>query len=263
MTTTAKDLLEPVEVLTKDTIAGLRVTKPAAEGYINMIIYGDPGAGKTRLAGSACVIPNMSPVLLLDWEGGTLSLADDYDAVEVLRPTTWKQVDQIYGALYDNNPYRTVIVDSLTEAQKFCMQQIMRDVVEANPSRDRDIASLREWGKQGEQLRRLVRALRDLPCNTIFTALCNEEKDDSGKLIKRRPALPGQLKGEIAGYVDIVGYLYQKEFVRGPDREMKTLFLTEMTEKELAKDRTGKLPPVMEAPTMQDIHGYMNGETTK
>lgn len=263
--TTAKDLLDPPEVLTLENIAGLKVTKPASEGYINMLIYGDPGSGKTRLAGSACVVPEMSPVLLLDWEGGTLSLSGDYHDVEVVRFKTWKQVDQVYGQLYNNNPYRTVIVDSLTEAQKFCMQEAMREVVDKYPNRDRDIASVREWGKTGEQVTRLVRALRDLPCNTIFTTLQHEEKDDEGKLIKRRPLLPGQLKGQVSGYVDIVVYLYQKEFVAGPDRTMKTLMLTEAQEKVTAKDRSGRLPQVVEEPTMKQIYDHIHrqGETAQ
>ena len=251
--------------LTIDTIAGLRVAKPTVDITLNMLVYGDPGVGKTRLAGSACIVPEMSPVLLLDFEGGTLSLAGDYNAVDVWpdpkdeRRPTWKDIDKLYGQLYAKNPYRTIILDSITEVQKFCLSEIMKQVVQGNPDRDPDIASLREWGKQSEQLRRLVRALRDLPCNTIFTALRHDEKDDKGNLIKTRPALPGQLKGEVAGYVDIVVYMYQKEFAQGPNRTMKTLLLTQGTEKQIAKDRSGKLPPIMEAVTMQNIYNLVNG----
>jgi hypothetical protein len=258
MSTTAQDLLPPAEespqVLTRSTVGGLKVTRPASEGYINMIVYGDPGVGKTRFCGSASLVEAMSPVLMLDWEGGTMSLDDSYPDVEVVRFHTWKQVDQAYGDLYNNNPYKTIIVDSLTEAQKFCMGEAMREVVEKNPNRDRDVASVREWGKTGEQLRRFVRALRDMPCNTIFTTLQREVNDDEGKLIKRYPALPGQLKLELAGHVDIVGYMYQKEVVDGPNRSMKTLMLCQAQEKVTAKDRSGKLPQVMEEPTMLQVY---------
>jgi hypothetical protein len=217
-----------------------------------MIVYGDPGVGKSRFCGSASEVEEMSPVIFFDWEGGTLSLRD-YENVEVVRFKTWKQVDQVYGDLYNNNPYKTIVVDSLTEAQKFCMAEAMREVIDKYPNRDRDVASVREWGKTGEQLRRLVRALRDLPCNTLFTTLQSEEKDDDGKLIKRYPALPGKLKQELAGHVDIVGYMYQKDVINGPERSSKTLMLTQSQEKVTAKDRSGRLAQVIEEPTMKQI----------
>jgi hypothetical protein len=142
MSTSPKDLLDPVDapetpkppvvkaeapaVLTPDTLAGLKIARPSIKAPINMLIYGEPGIGKTRLAGSSIMVPEMCPVLLLDFEGGTLSLAGDYKAVEVWpdpegekRPT-WKDVDTLYGTLYNKNPYKTIILDSLTEVQKFC-----------------------------------------------------------------------------------------------------------------------------------------------
>jgi hypothetical protein len=566
----ATELVQP-EVLTPDTIAGFRVTAPAAEGYINMLVYGESGAGKTRLAGSACAVPEMSPVLLIDFEGGTLSLASDYSDVQVIRVTSWGAVDRLYGALYDKNPYKTIVMDSLSEIQKFCydnqteiltqggwklfkdltdedlvaqyevtteeinfvpplarqqfehngemvsicnksfdvlvtpnhrmltqrqsgiirvlqakdikpivkmptaglaltsnaqsptpdqarvllawvadghghkeiytrgrqfqwgfkkpdkrdrlckllqatgtpyhvrtaahdtgwtwlvvehedgawiekylpmrewneailgwdhetrsalldelqfwdgraeaanrriwnttnksnadliqavgvitgwsatvvkdegtpggnirvnlirdrgwrsvspdsigrqqyegtvycvtvpsgfvvvrrngrayvcgnsMAQIMKAVIQKDSERDPEVPSIREWGKNSEQIRRLVRALRDLPCNTIFTALANEDHDDRTNTDRFRPLLPGKLKSEVSGYVDIVGYLYRKEFGPAANREVKTLMLTQGTERHAAKDRTGCLPSIMEEPTMRDIFMAMNG----
>lgn len=258
----AKDLMAPLQVqeqpkvekLTQDTIGGLKIMSPSDFDWINMLVYGDPGVGKTRLAGSAITVPDMCPVLLMDFEGGTLSLAGDYRDVDVVRLKTWERVDRLYGSLYDKNPYRTIIIDSLSEVQKFSMSEIMKAVVLKDGERDPDIASLREWGKNGEQVRRLVRAFRDLPCNTIFTALMSEDRDERTNTIKLRPSLPGKLKGEVAGYVDIVLYMYKKEVGPAKEREIKTLVLSAGTERQVAKDRSGKLPAIMEAPTMQDIY---------
>lgn len=249
------------KVLTPDTIGGLKITGPASEGYINMLMYGESGTLKTRTAGSACRVEQMQPVILIDFEGGTLSLADSYPEVKVVRVKTWADVARLYNDLYDKNPFKTVILDSITEVQKFSMSEVMREVVNKNPDRDPDIASMREWGKSGEQMRRLVRGLRDLPCNSIFTALVNEEKNDSGQVVKIRPGLPGQMKGEVAGYMDIVSYMYKKEVHEGPNVLNKFYMLSSGTEKVTAKDRSGKLPPVpMEVPTMQEIYDIINGK---
>jgi hypothetical protein len=270
MSQTAADLIgtddldapvaEPPKVLKADTIAGLKITGPASEGYINMLIYGESGTTKTRTAGSACVVPTMGPVLLIDFEGGTLSLGRDYKDVQVVRCKSWDDCIRLYNALYDNNPFNTIILDSLTELQKFIMRMVMKEVVQKNSDRDEDIASLREWGKQGEMLRRLIRGLRDLPCNTIFTALHHEQTNDDGKVIRIRPGLPGQLKGEVAGYMDIVLYAYKKEVVQGPERYNEILMLSEGTEVVLAKDRSGMLPQILQQPSMLDIYNHINGQ---
>ena len=71
--------------------------------------------------------------------------------------------------------------------------------------------------------------------------------------------LPGKMKGEVAGYVDIVVYLYKKEVGPAREREIKLLALTQGTERQVAKDRSGKLPELMEAPTMSDIYNHIKG----
>jgi hypothetical protein len=252
------------EPLTARTIGGLRIAAPGYFDWVNLLVYGEAGVGKTRLAGSASLVPEMCPVLLLDAEAGALSLAGDMRDVDVVRVTSAEQVDKIYGSLYDSCPYKTVVVDSLSELQKQSMRGIMRAVVAKDSDRDPDIASVREWGKNSEQIRRIVRAFRDLPCNTIFTALTDESKDERTGITRLRPGLPGKLKGEVSGYVDIVLYMYQKEYLTpSKERETKTLVLTQGTERQVAKDRSGTLPITIESPTMQTIFNHMKGQTAQ
>jgi hypothetical protein len=247
---------ENVEVLTKKTIGNLQIASPGDTGYINLLVYGEPGVGKTRLAGSSVLVENMRPVLLLDFEGGTLSLKGDMQEVEVVRPRSLQEIDRLHANLYDGLPYRTVVVDSL-----LFMQSIMREVVKKDPERDPDVPSIREWGKNSEQVRTFVRAFRDLPCNTIFTALAEEAKDDRSGITKTRPALPGKLKAEVAGYVDIVLYMYTRDIqiTGSKEREIKSLVLTSGTERTVAKDRSGQLPLMIESPTMTAISQFMKG----
>jgi hypothetical protein len=256
-----KDLL-PDNKLTSKTIGNLRVSSPGETGFLNMLVYGEPGVGKTRLAGSSVLVPWMQPVLLIDFEGGTLSLAGDMREVDVVRPTSLQEVDRLYGVLYDECPYKTVIVDSLSEMQKAFMQHIMKEVVRKDSERDPDVPGIREWGKNGEQVRTFVRAFRDLRTNVIFTALADESRDDHSGITRTRPALPGKLKWEVAGYVDIVLYMYTRAVqVQGSkEREIKSLVLAQGTERQVAKDRTGQLPTVIESPTMQTISTYMRDD---
>lgn len=240
-----------LDVLTENTLGGLRVeTVAESMPWINALFYGFSGAGKTRLAGSAAVVEAMCPVLLIDVEGGKLTLRDTYPTVDTVRVRTWQDMQEVYNELYENMTYKTVIMDSLTETQKFSMYTIMLDLVRNDADRDPDVPGMREWGKNIEQTRKLVRAFRDLPCNTIFTALCAEEKNAKTGAMHKRPSLSGKLKDEVAAFVDIVGYLYVKEH----EEEQKRFLLTQQTETEIAKDRTSKLPQVIEFPTMKEIY---------
>jgi hypothetical protein len=168
------------------------------------------------------------------------------------------ELQGIYDALRDQDPgegFKTVIIDSLTEIQKFSMNDIMRQVVAEDSDRDPDMPSMREYGKNLEQTRRLVRAFRDLPLHTIFTALEDYDKDDVSKKNNFMPLLTGKAQKEVPAFFDIV--LHMRVY---PDPENEgghlRLLQSQTTDKVRAKDRTGRLPSVlgqMETPTMQHI----------
>lgn len=218
--------------------------------HINMLVYGEPGCGKTVLAGSASKVEEMSPVVLIDIEGGTMSLNDFYPDVEVLRVKTWKDLQLVYDALYKGEGgYKTVILDSLTEAQKLSMADIMKQARREDPSIDPDVPGIRHWGKNIEQTRRMVRGYRDLPMNVIFTALAESDKDNRGKTVYR-PMLSGKVKGEIPGFMDIVMFMY----VKMSGDNVKRLLLTGSTDAAMAKDRSNRLPGIVEDPTMGSLY---------
>lgn len=241
-----------VEVLRPNRIGGLQVVKAQArQPYVNILVYGDPGVGKTRLAGSADAVPTMRKVLFVDLEAGTLTLTHSYPDVDIVRVSNWDEMQAVYDELLaGNHDYTTVVLDSLTEIQKFNMAQVMRDrLANSSADLDPDIPDMRAWGKNIEQIRRFIRAFRDLPMHTIFTALLKTEKNKRNGLTEHKPYLSGKLADEVAGFLDIVCYLYVKE-VEG---EQKRLLLTGATDEITAKDRTGKLDVVMVDPTMGDI----------
>lgn len=245
------------EVLTSETLGGLKVEpvskRPQA---VNMLIYGDPGVGKTVLAGSASKVENMAPVLFIDVEGGTMSLRNKYPDVDVVRVSNWQDMTAIYNDIASSeSKYKTIVIDSLTEIQKFSMYNIMRDLVNSDPDRDPDVPGIREWGKNAEQIRRFVRAFRDLPVNTIFTALAATDKDQKTGAVLSRPYLSGKLASEVAGFLDIVCFMY----IRIVDGEVRRLMLTSSTDSCVAKDRSDSLPPVLEEPDMQTIHQIVTG----
>lgn len=251
--------------LTPRSLAGLPVKKIQEKSqFLNILIYGDSGVGKTVLAGSADQVPSMRPVLVVDMEAGTESLRYTYPEVDIVRPTNWAQMNEVYEALWSgNHGYKTVVLDSLTEIQKFNMYSILQRLVrEVDPERDPDVPGMYEWGKNTEQIRKFVRAFRDLEIHTIFTALMKTDKDPrSGTLIKK-PSLSGKLADEVAAFLDIVGHMYVKLVPREDggteeSKEAKRLLLCQAIEGTIAKDRTASLPLVMEEPSMKKLFDCM------
>jgi hypothetical protein len=241
-------------------IAGLPVTKVMDQPpHFNMLVYGESGIGKTTLAGSADAVPEMRKVLFLDIEGGMLSLKDTYPNVESVRIKTWADMQSVYDELYaGGHGFSTIVVDSLTEAQKMSMDKIMRKLVDEHAERDADVPGIREWNINIEQTRKFVRSYRDLPVNTIFTALVRTDKNQMTGAQRRKPSLSGKVSDEVAGFLDIVAYYYNLEH----EGENIRALLCGSTQDTVAKDRTGKLAQVVQNPTMLSIWNAVKGITS-
>lgn len=246
------------------TIGGIQTHKAGNRNpALNMLIYGQSGTGKTVLTGSADEVPDMRNVIVVDLENGTESLRAHYPNVETVRVKDWKEMQLVYDELHaGRHEYNTVVIDSLTECQNFNMGTIMQELVERKTdegkSVDPDIPGLREYGKGLLQMRKYVRAFRDLPMHTIFTALEQERKDEKTGQVSVTPLLTGRLAAEIGAYLDLVMYYYVKEVpVEGGEMETKRILLTRKTAKHIAKDRSGKLPITIVDPTMSDLYALM------
>ena len=62
----------------EDTLArlGMTVVNPEQNNHFNMLIHGVSGVGKTSLAATASQVDDMSPVLYVDFESGTLPVRE-------------------------------------------------------------------------------------------------------------------------------------------------------------------------------------------
>lgn len=222
------------------------VSAAQAVGYLNMLVYGEPGAGKTYLAGTAQDHDMTSPVLILDIEGGTTTLRKRAD-IDVKHVRSIAELEATYAALKENNEgyYKTVVIDSLSELQKIDMRDIMRELVNRRPDLDPDVPSQREWGKSSEHMRRIVRGFRDLEMNTIMICHVNIQRDESNVLMFS-PMLPGKLQMEVPGFMDIVGYLSTS--IENEETVRRIQFAK--TRRVIAKDRTDSLGDIVDSPTI-------------
>jgi len=258
------------DILTPTSFAGLRIEKPKKQTpHFTALLYGRSSVGKTTMAGSADAVPEMRKVLFVDAEAGTLSLRKTGYDVDVIRVTQWEQFDELYGALLaGGHDYNTVVLDSLTEIQELNMRSVMKAMKEDpdNIERDSDIPGWTEWNKSSLQIKKLIRAFRDLPINVIFTALLKEEKDPKTGIVMKLPDLPGKLALRVAALFDIVLYY---TIVDSEDGQIRVI-ASQAGSNTVAKNRgSDKLPPILEIPppsekpAMALLYPLIIGDTDK
>ncbi len=220
---------------------------------LNMLVYGQPGVGKSTLCSTAQDTPAGAPVLFIDVEGGVRSIADRHD-IDVFRPDTFKEIGEVYQELLSGNlPYKTVVIDSITEAQALGMKEVMRTA--SNP----DWPGMQEHGKSSEKIVNLIRAFRALAqskgINVIFTAHEIESKDESTGRVLVRPALSPKAMQLATGAVDTLAYMSfsAKDGKRVLHFKSDGKFLAKVRQPAGSKD----VPDLLEDPTLVDVLNVM------
>ena len=255
--------------LTPGKLGGLKTRKASDDRSLpSLCIYGGPGSGKTTLAASAYDVPEMGPVLHLNIENGTQSITDIYPDLDIIDIDHFKQLQSVYNSLYSGQDfeaqtcagYKTIILDNLTEGQKKGMEHIFQaEKLAATGINFTEFAMATfangGWNQSSEQMRKLIRAFRELPCYVILVAWETDiEKNEARH--KWTPAFTAKLAGEMPGMVNDV---YRLSVNRDGTRILQTGLSADV----VAKDRTRKLPHKLENPTMPLIHQYWTGTLVK
>jgi hypothetical protein len=178
-----------------------------------------------------------------DWETCHVAVRD---FVDVQKTFDW--------LLTGRHPFKSVVLDSLTEIQKRC-----RDSISGTES-----PSEREWGLLLIRMEHLTRSFRDLvfhPTNpldaVIILALI---QDRNGK---RKPAVQGALGTSLPGYMDLVGYLFVEITEEGTEQRRMLISPRDGFE---AKDRTHTLSqhygPSITRPDVEEMLRVLNEEGT-
>ena len=103
-----------------------KVTKEQFANKLNVLIYGDPGSGKTHLAGTAQDVEEMKNVHFFNIDGGLMTLASrgdisatDIHSVEDLEQELWKLAnkDPEYEGI------QTVVIDNISELQTLVLEE--------------------------------------------------------------------------------------------------------------------------------------------
>jgi hypothetical protein len=231
----------------------------------------------------------MNDVLMISAEGGDLTLYDpdgvyNFDNIDVTKVTDYKTVARVYDflklhcALRDKTDaesisrlkklqqvvmpdmeesdrlrrYRTVIIDSLTEVEVYCMNQLTGVTHETRMDEEVSPAEWAQYRQQHTMVQRLVRNFRDLPMHVLFTAARGYLQDE----LKRQlfsPMMTGKLASSIQGFMDVVGYLVLGS-AEADDQPVPRRLYVRPSSRYAAKCRLATFRgPHFDNPTMLDI----------
>lgn len=232
MATASKDVKQAVKA------AQFRIeTVQRRERYLKLLTYGNYGVGKTTLACSALEVPSMRDVLMINAEAGDLSVdhLEDLDAITVRDFRTLGRINEFLKQhckardvgdkdelikmeaflrdvdekdIKKPREYRTVILDSLTELEAYCFNQLLGITDTTRLDEEAQSAEWTEYKKNNTMMLRVVRAFRDLPMHVIFTCAESYTQDETKKF-KYTPDMTGKLSKKIQGFMDMVGYYVQ------------------------------------------------------
>lgn len=247
-------------VLRPGSIGGLRTYGPEElQGWINMLLYGEPGIGKTHLIGSACQVPALCPVLILNIEDGAKTLTGAYGADEnltIVNPQTFGSVQKVFDELHRKKGagFKTVVVDNATEGQKMGIEYIFDgDKTSTDFTEFEDATWANQgWNRSSQQIRKMIRYFRGLPMHTIFVSWRKDFSMPNDKVEKWGPAFSKSLASEVPGMFDSVFYY---KWAAQNNKQVRVL-QTQGTDRVVAKDRAGigtPLPAAIVEPTMQQL----------
>lgn len=211
------------------------------------VIHGEAGAGKSQIADT---IPG--PRLILDAEGGsefTPSWPKQIWNPNIYAPPgrqgcepgqetcaetvrvivrdwpTWIRVHQWLDS--GQHPFTSVVMDSLTEIQKRCRDNI----------RGVERMQTQHWGDLLIEMESVVRKMRDMamdPANPLMNVIILTLTDDKKGLY--RPFVQGSLQQALPGFVHLVGFMYAQPSADG--QGLQRMLLIQPHGQYVAKDRT-------------------------
>lgn len=212
-----------------------------------LLLYGDPGVGKTSEAARSKEHPLLDIPVFLDFEGGLLAVRRTRGLKHIpIRSVS--HIEELFWLMVDGNPayegVRTIIFDSGSEMQTLDLEEIVQREtdkeyrVKQDPSkikRSIDDIWMEDYGESASRLGRVYRWYRDSGFNIIMTALPREDKLPGGGVWRVRPSFTPKLSTQVEGMFDLVWYLYT-------DKETGTRhILTDKSGVYVAKTRAANL----------------------
>jgi len=211
---------------------------------VKMLIYGESGTGKTRLAST------FPDVIFADIDDGMDSVTEKVDRTFI---EEYKQLENFYQLLkHGEHSYKTVVIDTLNEMQRIAMRATIEDFPAIRRSYE-NLPSMSDYGKMLHDMVELTIDFIALPMRVILLAQVNSRQFDTDVL---QPQLIGKNTARsICRKMDVIGYIYKSE-KSAEDSNKKLSEIAFDVPQYVIKDRSYKLPAVLIDPSFSRISAF-------
>jgi hypothetical protein len=233
----------------------IRVTGADEYGqYLKCLVCGDPGAGKTR---SSSTWPNP---LLASINANLMSIADRqvpyvsiHTSADLLQLRhTLDNPPEVRAELI-GKPVDTLVIDTIDHFQQILAHERKRD-------EKKDVLSASDWGWLGDEMRAVLRGMRNLPLHVVMLCHLKLTEDMESNRVYLRPSLQGAVGDEIAGYVDVaLAFKAVTTLEVSPDGQSSQRVVHRYAQTypdptlPWVRDNSGKLPPEFEVNFTDDF----------
>lgn len=209
-----------------------------SEPFIRMLVYGDPGVGKTVFAA------RFPKPFIIDVENGTRSLRNHPELVSVKRHLLkeYKELQDIFWAFQagEGDEYDTIVIDTMNELQA----KHLSEHIDKDKNRDNKLPTMLDYKANTASLQRMAIAFRDLPKNLVILCHSTFDKDENTGKMFLRPAVTPSLAKTLVGMLDVIGYMFSglNEETKEETRKLQIA----PSRNTIAKSRVGGLPSIID-----------------
>ena len=219
-----------------------RPSELSVKDTLSVLIYGQPGIGKTTFGVSA---PN---AVLFDYDGGVQRINGAHQ-VSTLQPTSWEDTNEALREIQNEMPeVQTIVIDTVGKMLDFMSAYIIKNDPKM-AMRDGSL-SLKGYGVRKTMFVNFIKQLAIMGKNVIFVA--HEREERRGEETFKRPEIGGSSANDLIKELDLVGYMYAV----GKER----IITFDPAEYYYAKN-TCNLPAAIKLPVVVDEQG--KGSTNK
>ena len=213
-----------------------RPSELSVKDTLSVLIYGQPGIGKTTFGVSA------PDAVLFDYDGGVQRINGAHQ-VPTLQPTSWEDTNLALQEIQNEMPeIKTIVIDTVGKMLDYMSAYIIK----TDPKmamRDGSL-SLKGYGVRKQMFVNFIKQLSLMGKNVIFIA--HEREDKRNETIIKRPEIGGSSQGDLIKELDLVGYMS----AYGKDR-----VITFDPHEEYYAKNTCNLPAAIKLPVVVDESG--------